>query len=146
MDLNKRCDNKLDCQDKSDETNCERIKIDRANYQKVIPPILDKGRTNISIEMDIYSVTNIDELAMSFNAEVRINLQWTDPRHDYKHLKNNANFLGTYHILHYHVLDIFGPHSSTHLIRKCHYFPIPIYRPYMTTTNAHTPVLYTVAQ
>ena len=80
LDLNKRCDNKLDCQDKSDETNCVRITIDRANYQKVIPPILDEGRTNISIEMDIYSVTNIDELAMSFNAEVRINLQWTDPR------------------------------------------------------------------
>ena len=96
-------------------------------YIKVIPPVLDEERTEISIEMDIYSVTNIDELAMSFNAEVRINLQWTDPRHDYKHLKNNANFLGTYHILHYHVLDIFGPHSSTHLIRKCHHFPIPIY-------------------
>ena len=108
----------------------------------MIPPVLDEERTEISIEMDIYSVTNIDELAMSFNAEVRINLQWTDPRHDYKHLKNNANFLGTYHILHYHVLDIFGPHSSTHLIRKCHHFPIPIYRPYMTTTNAHTKIDY----
>ena len=82
-------------QDKSDETNCERITIDRTNYRKVIPPVLDEDRTEISIEMDIYSVTNIDELAMSFNAEVRINLQWTDPRHDYKHLKNNANFLGT---------------------------------------------------
>ena len=109
MDLNKRCDNKLDCSDKSDETNCERITIDRANYRKVIPPVLDKDRTDISIEMDIYSVTNIDELAMSFNAEVRINLQWTDPRHDYKHLKNNANFLGTIHILLQHVFDLFGP-------------------------------------
>ena len=113
MDLNKRCDNKLDCNDKSDETNCERITIDRANYQKVIPPILDKGRTNISIEMDIYSVSNIDELAMSFNAEVRINLQWTDPRHDYKHLKNKANFLGTIHILCHHAFDLFGPNPHT---------------------------------
>ena len=64
--------------------------------------------------MDIYSVTNIDELAMSFNAEVRINLQWTDPRHDYKHLKNKANFLGTFHILRHHVFELFEPHPPIH--------------------------------
>ena len=80
LDLKKRCDNIFDCIDGSDESNCERLLLDKKNYIQVFPPFIKSEKSKISVEIDIQSIKNIDELAMSFNAEVSIYIQWKDPR------------------------------------------------------------------
>ena len=80
LELKKRCDNIFDCSDGSDESNCEKLIIDQKNYRQVYPPILKSEKTKIAVEINIQSIKNIDEIAMSFNAEVSIYLQWRDPR------------------------------------------------------------------
>ena len=43
--------------------------------------------------MNIHSFTNIDEMSMTFSAEVAIKLQWKDSRITFKDLKSEGNFL-----------------------------------------------------
>ena len=70
--------------------------IDKKSYRKILPPISKDKKTNIAVSMDIRSIKNIDELAMVFNAEVFISLQWRDPRLTYKNLGSNDNFFGKF--------------------------------------------------
>ena len=43
--------------------------------------------------MKIFSINNIDEMSMTFEAEVRITLKWKDPRLKFKDLKETGNYL-----------------------------------------------------
>ena len=43
--------------------------------------------------MEIYSITNIDEMKMTFNAEVLMELKWRDLRLWYVDLKESENYL-----------------------------------------------------
>ena len=43
--------------------------------------------------MEIFSIKNIDEMSMTFEAEVRITLKWKDPRLTFKNLKETGNYL-----------------------------------------------------
>ena len=43
--------------------------------------------------MEIFSIKNIDEMSMTFEAELRITLKWKDPRLIFKDLKETGNYL-----------------------------------------------------
>ena len=44
IDLSKRCDKKKDCNDESDESLCEIVKLDEDKYRKAnVPESLKKG-------------------------------------------------------------------------------------------------------
>lgn len=49
--------------------------------------------TQIFIDMKILSISNIDELAMSFNAKLKTTLRWRDKRITFKNLTPNGTFL-----------------------------------------------------
>ena len=74
-----RCNTSFDCEDESDENYCELVVIDMKSYRKINPPH-SKIRTSITVDMEIFSIKNIDEMSMTFEAEVRITLKWKDPR------------------------------------------------------------------
>ena len=93
LDLEVRCNDKLDCSDESDEDNCEPIYINKRSYRKIFPPTFDLYKTEISIIMDIRSITKIDEMAMTFEAEVHIHLSWRDRRIEFQDLKIDGTFL-----------------------------------------------------
>ena len=82
----------FECQDESDENYCEPLSIDKRSYRKIFPPV-SKFKTNIFVTMNIHSITNIDEMSMTFTAEVAIELQWKDSRITFKDLKSEGNFL-----------------------------------------------------
>ena len=74
----------FDCIDGSDEGNCEPLQIDEKSYRKILPPVRKGKHTNILFNLDIHSITSIDELEMKFTSEVTALLQWKDPRITYK--------------------------------------------------------------
>ena len=87
-----RCNTSFDCEDGSDEDYCELVVIDKKSYRKINPPD-SKSKTDIIVDMEIYSIKNIDEMSMSFEAELRIMLKWKDPRLTFKDLKETGNYL-----------------------------------------------------
>jgi hypothetical protein len=43
--------------------------------------------------MEIFSIKNIYEMSMTFEAELRITFKWKDPRLTFKDLKKTGNYL-----------------------------------------------------
>jgi hypothetical protein len=72
-----RCNGVPECKDKSDEMKCDKVIIDQDLYQKGQPPIqLDRSRTNVTVNLTIYSFGRFDEIEMTFTAEFNMNLKW----------------------------------------------------------------------
>ena len=74
IDIEKRCNARTDCRDKSDEVGCLRIKPEKS-YQKYIAPLppLDQNSSKIIIEVsvDIVDILEIDEKASIFQVNFK---------------------------------------------------------------------------
>ena len=88
-----RCNDFFDCKDDSDEVDCETLVIDQSSYRKRMPPISRSKKVHIAISITVNSFTNIDELAMTFKANLKVKFQWRDERIKFKNLAINGNFL-----------------------------------------------------
>ena len=75
-----RCDNNIDCLDQSDENFCDTLAIDKKSYRNIFPPISGRQKIEIAVTVDVRSITDVNEKAETFNAEVAIHLQWRDWR------------------------------------------------------------------
>ena len=93
MDLKQRCNGIFECSDGSDETDCNPLVINKENYRKIFPPRINEHKAKIAVNMDISSIKNIDEPDMSFNADLKIDLTWSDHRINFKNLAEKGNFL-----------------------------------------------------
>ena len=93
MDLKQRCNNLFECSDGSDEDNCEPLLIDRNNYRTILPPVLEKEKTEIIVSAELYGITDIDQISMTFRGDVGLRLQWRDPRLTFKDLGSEDRFL-----------------------------------------------------
>ena len=75
--LDQRCDGVPDCYNSFDEQNCNIFTIDSANYRKELAPHQRNDQmTNVWININIYSISSIDETDMSFTAKFCIELDW----------------------------------------------------------------------
>ena len=63
------------------------VEINAKNYNKRFPHIDKENRLNISVDMEIKSIKKVDEMEMSFTAEISIILKWKDPRLTFRNLK-----------------------------------------------------------
>ena len=80
--LNDRCDEKKDCQDGSDEKDCELVKIPRS-YNLANTPNLGyeyDGPMKIDINATIISIDSIDTVNMILTLTIKIYLEWLDMR------------------------------------------------------------------
>ena len=95
INMDQRCNQVPDCQDKSDERNCQLIVLG-GDYNKNIPPI---GRTadgaaipaNVSISLTLMKVVEIEERDHSIHLQFEINLQWKENRVTYQNLKDKTS-------------------------------------------------------
>jgi hypothetical protein len=68
--LEKRCDEIRDCDDQSDEKDCDLIGETEGLYQKWKPPIVSlDNKTNIDVNISLFSIGDINEMAMTFKAK-----------------------------------------------------------------------------
>ena len=86
IQMENRCDGKVDCRNGSDEQDCRKL-IQRQGYKKELTPVPEIGR-NISVN---FSLTILDielnEATESFIVKVTYTRVWFDRRLVYRHLK-----------------------------------------------------------
>ena len=92
IDSELACNGDCNCEDKSDEKNCELIVLDES-YNKEQPPkqkFLKKYELeNIFTTMNIHKIVDINELDATFTAVFQITLEWNDHRISFNFLKKD---------------------------------------------------------
>ena len=85
ISMDKRCDQRSDCVDSSDELRCNMIDL-KPNYKKTIPPI----NASVYVSLDILKLVNIEEVTHSITIQFQITLEWRDERMLFYNLKNKS--------------------------------------------------------
>ena len=110
IDIIERCDQLVDCRDKSDERNCQLLILDYG-YNSEIPPFTTVCNLNtkssvyetyfydenkklvpasVNISTVFKTVIDINEQDHSINLKFLISLEWYEGRADYFNLKENS--------------------------------------------------------
>ena len=96
--MKRRCDQLPDCEDRSDEKNCQLIILDEG-YNKDVPPFhMDYSRdifipAEVKVSIDLFNVMSIDEVENTIDLKFGIKMEWYDRRLTYNNLKQNRTFL-----------------------------------------------------
>jgi hypothetical protein len=95
--MHQRCNGNLDCEDKSDEVNCNSIAFDAAYLKDVPAPPLKKQqlehrdkKLQLNISITIESLLELNEVDSTLKIHMHLNVIWIDPRLDYIDLKANS--------------------------------------------------------
>ena len=96
IDLERRCDQTVNCKDESDEDHCKMIFM-KDNYNKKISAFKydEKTKENIpvsvKISMDIKKILKIEEVNHVFSVKFRLVMEWYDHRLNYYNLKEQRS-------------------------------------------------------
>ena len=62
INLDKRCDKKIDCRDGIDEQSCELVKLNEEKYRKSNVPVNEKsGKQDITVWFDVMDIAEVNE-------------------------------------------------------------------------------------
>ena len=93
LNLTKRCNDLFECKDGSDEQNCEPLTINKDSYRKIMPNYEEGKKTVISVKAVLKAITKVNQLAMTFQGDIKIILSWKDGRISFKDLGPNGSYL-----------------------------------------------------
>ena len=110
------CDGISDCDDKSDELNCQSIRFD-ATYTKNQPPLSledkhNKNKLSVHIDMTILSVFELNEIQSWMKLQLQLDVKWIDPRLKFANLKKGKKNKKE--------MVVTNPHDEYHPVR-CQY-------------------------
>ena len=88
--MERKCDNFFDCDDGSDEKDCNILIVDKNSYRKEYPPITRRGlKLNVQVSVSILSMGEFKDISMSYRAKFELTSKWFDKRLLYSNLKND---------------------------------------------------------
>ena len=88
VNMTERCDQLVDCRDKSDEVGCSIIQLEE-NYDKNVPPVINASTTaKVNVSLLLLSVNDISEVDLTIELKFSIILEWYETdRVSYNNLK-----------------------------------------------------------
>ena len=90
-----RCNGENNCNDASDEINCEIIVIPESYHNEVPPPPIDSQLlANVSLSIEIIEILDLNEVKDAMELRYKMTLEWRDSRIKFKNLKKET-FLNT---------------------------------------------------
>ena len=92
VEMEERCDGRLDCPDKTDESGCSIANI-LSTYSKSITPAPLPGNTKakVTLSVRLQSILKLDELAETMYVKYVLVTKWSDPGLDFHNLKKNID-------------------------------------------------------
>ena len=92
IDLKKRCDLKVDCDDFSDEKDCSLVELPKG-YSTTIPPppLVENNPLPIGFTLNIISFPSIKTQDLTFEVMLDFHLIWQDVRLDFINLKDHRS-------------------------------------------------------
>ena len=92
VEIQQKCDGLIDCDDGSDELECEFLVLDR-NYSKdKLPLIKSEEPVQVYFSLAITAYPRIDTANSKFTTDYDMNLKWYDPRLIFRDLKADETF------------------------------------------------------
>ena len=81
VELSRRCDEVFDCDDRSDETECNQVDLP-LSYRKNYPPkpLDEKKSLKLLISLQVFNVDSVDTINMVVTLTVQICIKWHDRR------------------------------------------------------------------
>jgi len=81
VNIDQRCDGKVDCPDKSDEISCNIFTTDES-YLKEVPPPGEKRQKLLDVvaSVDILKILNVRETSNIIALQIQLRLTWLDRR------------------------------------------------------------------
>lgn len=88
-----RCDGRSDCEDNSDEIQCNVLNINSNSYSKDISPPENNGEglLDIDVKLDLKNIFKIDEVDRRLHVAFGLELYWYDSRLTFNNLKQELN-------------------------------------------------------